>query len=109
MGRMKQEQDHNRMRQKSGEIQAYRAYEKGAEKWRKDHIPRKDKENISAEGQELLEDKEIWGNETALHGSVYESRNEKVPTRTVYSYHTKKDSHPHSLPTGFSERDRDES
>jgi hypothetical protein len=29
---------------------------------------------MSSEGQELLEDKEIWGNETALHGTVYESR-----------------------------------
>jgi ribonuclease HI len=64
----------NRMRQKAGEIQAYRAYEKGAEKWRKEHMPRKGKGNISAEGQELLEDKEIWANETALHGAVYESR-----------------------------------
>jgi ribonuclease HI len=64
----------NRMRQKEGEIQAYRAYEKGAEKWRKEHMPRKGKGNISADGQELLEDKEIWGNETALHGTVYESR-----------------------------------
>ena len=64
----------NRMRQKAGEIQAYRAYEKGAEKWRKEHMPRKGKGNISAEGQEVLEDKEIWANETALHGAVYESR-----------------------------------
>jgi hypothetical protein len=62
------------MRQKAGEIQAYRAYEKGVEKWRKEHMPRKGKGNISAEGQELLEDKEIWGNETALHGAIYESR-----------------------------------
>ena len=30
--------------------------------------------NISGEGQELLEDKEIWGNETALHGAIYEFR-----------------------------------
>jgi hypothetical protein len=28
----------------------------------------------SAEGQELLEDKEIWGNETALRGVIYDSR-----------------------------------
>jgi hypothetical protein len=62
------------MRQKAGEIQAYRAYEKRAEKWRKEHMPRKGKGNISAEGQELLEDKDTWGNETALHGAVYESR-----------------------------------
>jgi hypothetical protein len=62
------------MRQKAGEIQAYRAYEKGVEKWRKEYMPREGKGNISTEGQELLEDKEIWGNETALHGSVYKSR-----------------------------------
>jgi hypothetical protein len=50
----------NRMRQKTGEIQVYRAtYEKGTEKWRKEYIPRKEKGNISTEGQELLEDKEI--------------------------------------------------
>ncbi len=64
----------NRIRQKSREIQGYRTYEKGVEKWRKEHMPRKDKGNISSEGQEVLEDKEIWGNETVLHGAVYESR-----------------------------------
>ncbi len=37
-------------------------------------MPRKGKGNISTEGQDLLEDKEIWGNETVLHGVVYESR-----------------------------------
>ena len=37
----------------------------------------KNKGNISAEEQELLEDKEIWENETALHGAVYESRKRK--------------------------------
>jgi ribonuclease HI len=65
---------HNRMRQKTGEIQVCRVFEKGVEKWRKEHMTRRGKRNISAEGQELLEDKEIWGNETALHGAVYESR-----------------------------------
>jgi ribonuclease HI len=64
----------NRMRQKAGEIQAHRAYEKGAEKWRKEHMPRRGKGNISAEGQELLEDKEIWGNETALREAIHDSR-----------------------------------
>jgi hypothetical protein len=53
---------------------AYRAYEKGAEKWRKEHMPRRGKDNISAEGQELLEDKELWGNETALRGVIHDSR-----------------------------------
>ena len=37
-------------------------------------MPRKGKRNISAEGQDLLEDKEIWGNETALRGAIYDSR-----------------------------------
>ena len=37
----------NRMRQKAGEIQAYRAYEKGAEKWRKEHMPRQGKGNMN--------------------------------------------------------------
>ena len=40
--------------------------------------------DISTEGQELLEDKEIWGNETALREAIYDSR--------------------HSLPTGSSGR-----
>jgi hypothetical protein len=64
----------HRMRQKAGEIQGHRAYEKGQEKWRKEHMPRTGKENISTEGQELLEDKEIWGNETALRGTIHDSR-----------------------------------
>jgi len=61
----------NRMRQKAGEIQAYRAYEKGAEK---EHMPRKGKGSISAEGQEVLVDKDVWGNGTSLQEAIYESR-----------------------------------
>jgi hypothetical protein len=64
----------NRMRQKAGEIQAHRVYEKGTEKWRKEHMPKRGNGNISAEGQELLEDKEIWGNETTLRGVIHDSR-----------------------------------
>ena len=62
------------MRQKAGEIQAYRSYEKGTEKWSKDHIPRRGKGDISEEGQDLLEDKDIWGNKTTLIGVIHESR-----------------------------------
>jgi len=62
------------MRQKAGEIQAYQAYEKGAEEWRKENIPRKGKGDISEEGKELLEDKEIWANHTALREVIHESR-----------------------------------
>jgi hypothetical protein len=65
---------HNRMRQKAGEIQSYRAYEKGSEKWHKEHIPRKGKGGISEEGQTILEDRDIWENETTLHGAILESR-----------------------------------
>ncbi len=46
----------------------------GAEKWRKEHMPRKGKVNISVEGQELLGDKELWGNETALREVIHDSR-----------------------------------
>ena len=62
------------MRQKAGEIQAYHVYEKGEEKWRKEHMPRKGQGGISEEGQEVLEDRDIWTNETTLHGVIYESR-----------------------------------
>jgi hypothetical protein len=52
----------------------YRAYEKGAEKWRKEHIPRRGQGDISEEGQELLDDKDKWENETSLLGGIHESR-----------------------------------
>jgi ribonuclease HI len=50
----------NRMRQKVGEIQPYHTYEKGVEKWHKEHMTRKGQEGISEEGQEILEDRDIW-------------------------------------------------
>jgi hypothetical protein len=64
----------NRMRQKTGEIQAYREYEKGAEKWRKEHIPRKGKGDISEEGQKLLEVKDKQGDKTSILKVGHESR-----------------------------------
>jgi hypothetical protein len=65
---------HNRMRQKEGEIQAYCAYEKGVEKWHKEYIPRNGRGGISEEAQEILEDRDIWTNETTLLGVIHESR-----------------------------------
>jgi hypothetical protein len=62
------------MCQKAGVIQSYRTYEKGEEKWLKEHIPRKGQGGISEEGQEILEDGDIWTNETTLHGVIHESR-----------------------------------
>jgi hypothetical protein len=62
----------NRIHQKTGEIQSYLAYEKGTEKWRKEHILRNGQGGISEEGQEiLLEDRDIWTNETTLHGVIH--------------------------------------
>jgi len=62
------------MRQKAGEIQAYQAYEKGTAKCRKENIPRKGKGDISEEGQDLLDDKEIWANHIALREVIHDSR-----------------------------------
>jgi hypothetical protein len=74
----------NRMRQKTN------AYEKGEEKWRKDHISRKGKGDISGEGQDLLEDKDKWGNKTALLGVIHESRKmERVNEDDSFMSHQK--------------------
>ena len=62
------------MRQKAGEIQAYQAYENGEAKWWKENIPRKGKGDISEEGQELLDDKEIRGNHITLREVIHDSR-----------------------------------
>jgi hypothetical protein len=72
-------------------------------------MPRKGKGNVSTEGQELLEDKEIWGNEPSLHGAVYESRKrERSNEDGLFMSHQEDQSHPHSLSTGYSGKDRDE-
>jgi hypothetical protein len=59
---------------KAGEIQALRAFESGAEKLWKEHIPRKGKDHISEEGQRLLDDTNRWHDKTTLHRECYESR-----------------------------------
>ena len=97
----------NRMRQKAGEIQAHRAYEKGVEKWRKEHMPGKGRSNISAEGQELLEDKELWENDTALREAIHDPGKGKDPMKTACSCHTRRDLLLlHSRQTGSYGRDR---
>jgi hypothetical protein len=62
------------MRQKTGETQGYHTYEKGVEKWSKKHMSRQEKGGISEEGQEILEDRDIWTKETTLRGVIHESR-----------------------------------
>jgi hypothetical protein len=37
-------------------------------------MSRKEKGGISEEGQEILEDRDIWTNETILRGVIHESR-----------------------------------
>ena len=41
----------NRMRQKTGEIQAFRSFVREEEKWCKEHIQRKETDPISDEGK----------------------------------------------------------
>ena len=48
----------NYIRQKAGEIEAYKALEIGALKWCKEHIPRNGND-LTEEGQILLEDPEL--------------------------------------------------
>jgi hypothetical protein len=75
---------HNRIRQKTGEIQTYRAYEKGEEKWLKECMSRKGKGGISEEGQEIMEDRDIWTNETTLRGVIQESRKREREGRELF-------------------------
>jgi hypothetical protein len=85
----------NRLRQKAGEIQAYRVYEKGTEKWRKEHLPRKGKGNISAEGQELLEDEDIWGNESPSRSHIRIQKTRKIQRRRFIHVTPKRTNHIH--------------
>ena len=49
----------NYIRQKAGEIEVYKTMEIGVLKWCKEHIPRNGND-LTAEGQILLEDPELW-------------------------------------------------
>jgi len=62
------------MRQKAGEIQAYRGYEKETESGARNTHREKEKEISLEEGQEILEDRDIWTNEITLRGVIHESR-----------------------------------
>ena len=88
----------NRIRQKVGEIQALRSFERGVEKWCKEHITRKGNDPISEEGQNLLDDTDRWRDRESLLKECYESRKrerihedgsfmhlQKGPLTTTYS------------------------
>ena len=66
----------NRFRQKAGEIEAFRALEIGAAKWRKEHVPRKgnDLNDLTEEGISLLDDMELWWDKQNLLWACHTSR-----------------------------------
>ena len=75
MGRMKEEQE------KTWSVPTNRTIYQWSEvfrtktgTWRKEHIPRKKKGDISEEGQELLEDTDKWRDRASLLKECYESR-----------------------------------
>ncbi len=71
----------------------------------------KGKGNISEKNKNFWKTKKSGKMKLPFTDSYMNPENGKDPTKTGYSCHTKKDqSHPHSLPTGSSgrERDRDE-
>jgi hypothetical protein len=61
---------------------------------RKEYIPRKGKGGISEEGQEILEERDNWTNETTLRGVIHESRTWERNNDDGVS--RKDQSHPHS-------------
>ena len=80
----------NRMRQKAGEKHAFRAFERGAEKWCKEHIQRKETDPISEEGQNLLEDTDKWRDHASLLKECYQSRKrERIHEDGSFLHHQK--------------------
>jgi hypothetical protein len=82
----------NRMRQKSGEIQAFRDLESGSEKWCREHTQRNETDPISEEDQNLLEDMDRWcdPDEVSLLKEYYESRKrERIHEDGSFMHHQK--------------------
>ena len=80
----------NRMRQKAGELQAFKALERGAEKWCREHLRGKGQVPISEEGRDLLEDKENWGDQFSFQSKCHESRKrERVNEDGSFKSHQK--------------------
>ena len=69
----------NYIRQKAGEIAAFKALEVGALKWCKEHIPR-DGNDWSEEGQILLEDPELWLDRPTFFWGCHTSRKRERTT-----------------------------
>ena len=80
----------NRMRQKAGEIQAFRAFDRGEEKWRREHTQRNETDPTSEEGRNLLEDTDRWRDQAYRLKEYYESRKRERIHETDHSYTTRK-------------------
>ena len=92
---------HNHIRQKEGEIEDYKM-ERDALKWCKEHIPR-DGNDLTKEGQLLLEDPELWLDRLTFLRNVnfMHRENENTLQRTAHScYTTKELLHPPLQETG---------
>ena len=63
----------NYIRQKAGEIEAFKALEVGALKWCKEHVPR-DGNDWTEEGQMLLDDPELWLDRLTFSWECHASR-----------------------------------
>jgi hypothetical protein len=73
-------------------------------------MPRKGKGTSLQKGKSFWKTKKSGEMKLSFTEPYTNPENGKDPTKTGHSCHTKNDqSHPHSLPTGFSGRDRDES
>ncbi len=68
----------NYIRQKAGEIEAYKALEIGALKWCREIIPRNG--NDLTEGQILLEDPKLWLDRRTLSWECHASRKRERTT-----------------------------
>ncbi len=69
----------NYIRQKAGEIEAYKTLEIGALKWCKEHIPRNGND-LTEEGQILLEDPELWLDRLTFSWECHASRKRERTT-----------------------------
>ena len=80
----------NQMRQKAGEIQAFRAFERRAEKWCKEPIPRIETDPISEEGKNLPDDIDRWRDPASLLKECYQSRKgERIHEDGSFMHHQK--------------------
>ena len=99
----------NRMRQKAREIQAFRALERGAEKWCREHTQRHESSPISEEGQNLLDNTDRWCDQTSILKECYESRKrERIHEDGSFRHHQKGQSRQHIHQTGSSDRENTE-